>query len=78
MRLNIIQIILLGIVIAVTIYFTYTTINLINTGANVITLADGITKITLGFLDYGMIQFYFFMLVVSFLLLILAGSGKKE
>ena len=77
MRLNIIQIIFLGVVLAVTIYFTYATINLITSGANVITLEGG-GEVTLGFIDYGMIQFYVFMAVIGFLLLILAGSGKKE
>jgi len=77
MRLNVIQIILLGVVLLVTIYFTYAVINLIATGANVIELAEG-GEVTLGFLDYGMVQFYFFMVIIGFLLLILAGSGKKE
>jgi hypothetical protein len=34
--------------------------------------------VTLGFLDYGMIQFYVFMAVMAFLLFMLAGGGKKE
>ena len=41
MRLNILQIIFLGVVLAVTIYFTYATINLITSGGNVITIAGG-------------------------------------
>ncbi len=77
MKLNIIQIILLGVVLIVTIYFTYATINLITSGLNVIETEEHI-MITLGFVDYGMIQFYIFMAVMAFLLLILAGSGKKE
>ena len=77
MRLNIIQIILLGVVLIVTIYFTYATINLITSGSNVIETEEHI-MVTLGFVDYGMIQFYVFMAIMAFLLLILAGSGKKE
>jgi hypothetical protein len=79
MKLNIIQIILIGVCLAITIYFTYATINLITTGNNVIVNADiPPESITLGFLDYGMIQYYVFMAVMTFLLFMLAGSGKKE
>ncbi|MHA1650369.1 MAG: hypothetical protein ACTSYB_09250 [Candidatus Helarchaeota archaeon] len=75
MKINVIQIILLGICAAITIYFTYQTINLIATGQNVITIQGGGT-VTLNFLDYGMIQFYIFMSVMAFLLFMLAGSSK--
>jgi len=69
----------MGICIAITLYFTYATINLIITGQNVITTNDPTPRtITLSFLDYGMIQFYAFMAVMAFLLFMLAGGGKRE
>ncbi|NVM28483.1 MAG: hypothetical protein HWN65_06545 [Candidatus Helarchaeota archaeon] len=77
MKLNILQIIFIGICVAITIYFTYATINLIVTGDNIIDLGGGET-VTLSFLDYGMIQFYIFMGVMAFLLFMLAGGGAKE
>ena len=79
-KFNIIQIILVGICVAITIYFTYATINLIVTGQNVITCEVGEClpsgTVTLDFLDYGMIQFYIFMGVMAFLLYMLAGSNE--
>ncbi|MHA1265966.1 MAG: hypothetical protein ACTSRS_12110 [Candidatus Helarchaeota archaeon] len=74
MKINVIQIIFIGICVAITIYFTYATADLISAGANVITTEEG--TVTLGFLDYGMIQFYFFMAVIAFLLFMLAGGNK--
>jgi hypothetical protein len=76
MKINIVQIILIGICIFIAVYFTYSTINLIVTGGNVYMVDE--VEVTLGFLDYGMIQFYIFMGVMAFLLFMLAGSGKKE
>lgn len=76
MKINVIQIVLIGVCLAISIYFTYAAINLIATGNNVIVTTE--STITLGFLDYGMIQFYAFMSVIAFLLFMLAGSGKKE
>ena len=77
MKINLIQIVLIGVCLALTIYFTYATINLILTGQNVIETQES-TQITLGFLDYGMIQFYIFMAAMAFLLFMLAGGGKKD
>jgi hypothetical protein len=74
MNINIIQIILIGVCVAITIYFTYATVNLISTGANIITTDEG--TVTLNFLDYGMIQFYVFMAVMAFLLFMLAGGNQ--
>ena len=74
MKIDIIQIIFIGICAAIVIYFTYATINLIVTGGNVVDTTGG--PVTLGFLDYGMIQFYIFMAVVAFLLYMLAGGSK--
>ncbi len=76
MKINLIQIIFIGICVAVTIYFTYATINEIVTGGNVIDI--GGETVTLNFLDYGMIQFYIFMAVMTFLLFMLGGGGGKD
>jgi len=76
MKINIVQIILLGICIFIAAYFTYSTINLIVTGNNVYMVEE--VEYVFGFFDYGMIQFYIFMAVMAFLLFMLAGSGKKE
>ncbi|MHA1131932.1 MAG: hypothetical protein ACTSQI_08635 [Candidatus Helarchaeota archaeon] len=78
MKINVIQIIFIVICAAVTIYYTYATAHLIATGQNVIpcpACAGG--EKTLGFLDYGMIQFYIFMSVIAFLLYMLGGSGQS-
>ncbi|MFX1295034.1 MAG: hypothetical protein ACFFD2_09315 [Promethearchaeota archaeon] len=75
MKINIVQIILIGICAIIVIYFTYATINLIVTGQNVIE-TEGEGTVTLNFLDYGMIQFYIFMSVMAFLLYMLAGGSK--
>lgn len=74
MNINLIQIILLGVCATIAVYFTYATVNLIVTGQNVITTELG--EVTLGFLDYGMIQFYIFIAVIALLLYMLAGSNK--
>jgi hypothetical protein len=79
MKINVIQIIFIAICAAIVIYFTYATINLIATGENVVpcpACAGG--EKTLGFLDYGMIQFYIFMSVMAFLLFMLGGSGQQQ
>lgn len=75
MKINIIQIILLGICAAITIYFTYATITLVAGGGYEVTTNEG--TVTLGFLDFGMIQFYVFMSVMAFLLYMLASSSKE-
>ncbi len=71
MKFNVLQLIFLGLCAAITIYFTYATIALVP--QEVIT-TEG--TVTLGFLDYGMIQFYLFMSVIAFLLYMLAGGSK--
>ncbi len=81
MKINVIQIIFIAICAAIVIYFTYATINQIATGANIIpcdSCEPPTTQITLGFLDYGMIQFYIFMSVMAFLLFMLGGSGQQQ
>ena len=75
MKINILQIIFIGLCIFIAAYFTYATINLIVSGENVYLVEE--VEYTLGFLDYGMIQFYVFMGVMAFLLFMLAGSGKE-
>lgn len=75
MKINLIQIIFIGLCIAIVVYFTYATINLIATDQNVIDIAGG-GSVTLNFLDYGMIQFYIFMGVIAFLLYMLGGGNQ--
>jgi hypothetical protein len=71
MKFNVLQLIFLGLCAAITIYFTYATIALV---PQEIITTEG--TVTIGFLDYGMIQFYLFMSVIAFLLYMLAGGSK--